>query len=242
MERTARGPREGAVGDPGALRGVPQGPPGARRRRARSTSRSRRPAGSTTSSSWRADVPRRPRAQGVAAAATSGPSTRPRTARPGATTSTTPTSRRGSGPATPASRAAQGAARVRERPAHPAELQVAMTSLERHPQGLAPGRAGRRRALRDASRSTGISDDTSFLEMLDVVNERLTDEGREPIAFDHDCREGICGTCSLMINGQAHGPQRGTATCQLHMRKFPDGDTDHRRAVAGRRPSRSSRT
>ncbi|HWC69107.1 MAG TPA: succinate dehydrogenase/fumarate reductase iron-sulfur subunit [Acidimicrobiales bacterium] len=71
----------------------------------------------------------------------------------------------------------------------------------------------------------GINDDMSFLEMLDVVNERLTSEGREPITFDHDCREGICGTCSLMIDGQAHGPQRGTATCQLHMRKFADGDT-----------------
>src|SRR4051794_32663602 len=71
----------------------------------------------------------------------------------------------------------------------------------------------------------GISDDASFLEMLDVVNERLAAEGDEPITFDHDCREGICGTCSLMINGQAHGPERGTATCQLHMRKFSDGDT-----------------
>jgi succinate dehydrogenase iron-sulfur subunit len=70
-----------------------------------------------------------------------------------------------------------------------------------------------------------IKDDMSFLEMLDVVNERLTAAGDEPVAFDHDCREGICGTCSLMINGQAHGPQRGTATCQLHMRKFDDGDT-----------------
>jgi succinate dehydrogenase / fumarate reductase, iron-sulfur subunit len=71
----------------------------------------------------------------------------------------------------------------------------------------------------------GISEDMSFLEMLDVVNERLVTEGQEPITFDHDCREGICGTCSLMINGQAHGPERGTATCQLHMRKFRDGDT-----------------
>jgi len=70
-----------------------------------------------------------------------------------------------------------------------------------------------------------VLDDMSFLEMLDIVNERLTNEGREPVTFDHDCREGICGTCSLMINGQAHGPQRGTATCQLHMRKFADGDT-----------------
>jgi succinate dehydrogenase / fumarate reductase iron-sulfur subunit len=71
----------------------------------------------------------------------------------------------------------------------------------------------------------GISDDASFLEMLDIVNERLNEQGQEPITFDHDCREGICGTCSLMINGQAHGPERGTATCQLHMRKFDDGAT-----------------
>jgi succinate dehydrogenase / fumarate reductase iron-sulfur subunit len=70
----------------------------------------------------------------------------------------------------------------------------------------------------------GISDEASFLEMLDIVNDRLNEGGEEPIAFDHDCREGICGSCSLMINGQAHGPQRGTATCQLHMRKFEDGD------------------
>ena len=70
-----------------------------------------------------------------------------------------------------------------------------------------------------------ISDEASFLEMLDVLNERLIGEGKDAVVFDHDCREGICGTCSLMINGQAHGPQRGTATCQLHMRKFHDGDT-----------------
>ena len=68
-----------------------------------------------------------------------------------------------------------------------------------------------------------VSEDMSFLEMLDVLNERLMEKGEDPIAFDHDCREGICGTCSLMINGQAHGPQKGTATCQLHMRKFTDG-------------------
>jgi succinate dehydrogenase / fumarate reductase iron-sulfur subunit len=70
-----------------------------------------------------------------------------------------------------------------------------------------------------------ISPDMSFLEMLDVVNERLTQQGDVPIAFDHDCREGICGMCSLMINGVAHGPMKGTATCQLHMRSFTDGDT-----------------
>jgi succinate dehydrogenase / fumarate reductase iron-sulfur subunit len=70
-----------------------------------------------------------------------------------------------------------------------------------------------------------ISDEASFLEMLDVLNERLIGEGKDAIVFDHDCREGICGTCSLMINGQAHGPARMTATCQLHMRKFTSGDT-----------------
>ena len=74
----------------------------------------------------------------------------------------------------------------------------------------------------------------SFLEMLDIVNERLTLDGKEPIAFDHDCREGICGSCGMMINGVPHGPERGTATCQLHMRKFRDGDHDDDRAVARR--------
>lgn len=69
-----------------------------------------------------------------------------------------------------------------------------------------------------------VKEEMSFLEMLDVVNERLIESGREPITFDSDCREGICGTCGVMINGQAHGPMRGTATCQLHMRSFRDGD------------------
>jgi len=69
-----------------------------------------------------------------------------------------------------------------------------------------------------------ISPDMSFLELLDVLNERLMETGESPIAFDHDCREGICGACSLMINGMAHGPNAGTATCQLHMRSFADGD------------------
>jgi len=70
-----------------------------------------------------------------------------------------------------------------------------------------------------------VSEHMSLLEMLDVVNDRLTVAGEEPIAFDSDCREGICGMCGMMINGHAHGPQEGTATCQLHMRKFSDGDT-----------------
>jgi len=70
-----------------------------------------------------------------------------------------------------------------------------------------------------------ISPDMSFLEMLDVVNEDLIREGKDPIAFDHDCREGICGMCSMYINGRAHGPNKGVTTCQLHMRSFKDGDT-----------------
>ncbi len=70
-----------------------------------------------------------------------------------------------------------------------------------------------------------ISTDMSFLEMLDVVNEQLTLEDREPIAFEHDCREGICGTCGTMVNGRAHGQLKGTTLCQLHMRHFADGDT-----------------
>jgi len=72
---------------------------------------------------------------------------------------------------------------------------------------------------------SNISRDSSFLEMMDVLNNNLIEEGEEPVAFDHDCREGICGMCSMYINGQAHGPSRGTTTCQLHMRSFKDGDT-----------------
>ena len=71
----------------------------------------------------------------------------------------------------------------------------------------------------------GVDGDMSFLEMLDVLNEKLINEGKEPVEFDHDCREGICGTCSLQINGEPHGPDRLITTCQLHMRKFNDGDT-----------------
>ncbi len=71
----------------------------------------------------------------------------------------------------------------------------------------------------------GVSPDASFLEMLDILNEKLIAEGNDPVAFDHDCREGICGMCSLMINGQAHGPEAETTTCQLHMRKFKNGET-----------------
>jgi len=88
----------------------------------------------------------------------------------------------------------------------------------------------RQRRPADAGRmvryeATDVSPDMSFLEMLDVVNEGLVLAGQEPIAFDHDCREGICGTCGFMINGIAHGPERATTVCQLHMRHFRDGDT-----------------
>jgi succinate dehydrogenase / fumarate reductase iron-sulfur subunit len=70
-----------------------------------------------------------------------------------------------------------------------------------------------------------VSTDSSFLEMMDQLNEQLINERKEPVAFDHDCREGICGSCSMYINGRAHGPETGTTTCQLHMRSFKDGDT-----------------
>ena len=71
----------------------------------------------------------------------------------------------------------------------------------------------------------GLTEEMSFLELLDVLNEQLIAGGHEPVAFDSDCREGICGSCGVMIDGQPHGPQRGTATCQLHLRRFRDGDT-----------------
>src|SRR5579863_3215307 len=91
-------------------------------------------------------------------------------------------------------------------------------------------RVWRQKNANDAGRlveypATNIIPDMSFLEMLDVVNEGLIAEDEEPIAFDSDCREGICGTCSLVINGRAHGGQRGTTVCQLHMRHFTDGET-----------------
>ena len=70
-----------------------------------------------------------------------------------------------------------------------------------------------------------VSPDMSFLEMMDMMNDQIIRSGGDPVAFDHDCREGICGMCSMFINGEAHGPNRGTTTCQLHMRSFKDGDT-----------------
>ena len=88
----------------------------------------------------------------------------------------------------------------------------------RQPDGDSPGEF-RTYPLRD------VSTHMSFLEMLDVLNEQLVEAGEEPVAFDHDCREGICGTCGMVINGRAHGPDNETTTCQLHMRRFNDGDT-----------------
>src|SRR5262249_12471123 len=84
-----------------------------------------------------------------------------------------------------------------------------------------PGEKGRMVTYR----VTDVSPDMSFLEVLDALNERLTVEGDEPVAFDHDCREGICGACGMVINGVPHGPQKATTACQLHMRHFRDGDT-----------------
>jgi succinate dehydrogenase / fumarate reductase, iron-sulfur subunit len=106
----------------------------------------------------------------------------------------------------------------------------------------------RQDSARDAGRfekyeATDVSEHMSFLEMLDVVNERLTVEGKEPIAFDHDCREGICGSCGMMINGVPHGPSaRLTTACQLHMRSFKDGETRCGSSRGARPRSRSSAT
>ena len=83
-----------------------------------------------------------------------------------------------------------------------------------------PGEKGRL----EEHKMDNISPDMSFLEMIDVLNESLINEGGDPVAFDHDCREGICGACSMVINGRPHGPEEGTTTCQLHMRSFNDGD------------------
>ena len=77
----------------------------------------------------------------------------------------------------------------------------------------------------EAYQVSDVSPDSSFLEMMDILNEQLINEGKEPVEFDHDCREGICGSCSMFINGEAHGPGKRMTTCQLHMRKFNDGDT-----------------
>ncbi|MGB1384707.1 MAG: succinate dehydrogenase/fumarate reductase iron-sulfur subunit [Flavobacteriales bacterium] len=77
----------------------------------------------------------------------------------------------------------------------------------------------------DTHELSDVTGDMSFLEMMDVLNDKIIREGGEPVAFDHDCREGICGMCSMFINGEAHGPGRGVTTCQLHMRSFKDGDT-----------------
>jgi succinate dehydrogenase / fumarate reductase, iron-sulfur subunit len=86
-------------------------------------------------------------------------------------------------------------------------------------------RSSKEKGSLESHKMENISTDMSFLEMLDILNDRLEREGKEPVIFDHDCREGICGMCSLFINGQPHGPERATTTCQLHMRSFKDGET-----------------
>ena len=115
---------------------------------------------------------------------------------------------------------AQGAARIPLRESFGSELQVM-----RIDSCISGGRrTGRVRAGWFATSLPDVNPHMSFLEMLDVLNEELIEKGEDPVAFDHDCREGICGTCGFVINGTAHGPQRGTTVCQLHMRHFKDGD------------------
>ena len=121
---------------------------------------------------------------------------------------------------------AQGGAHVPARAAVAAELRMKLTLRD-----LAAGES-RPPGDFETYEIADVTEEMSFLELLDSLNEQLIGEGHEPVAFDSDCREGICGSCGLMIDGQAHGPQRGTATCQLHMRRFSDGDVDHGRALA----------
>src|SRR5205814_9922603 len=113
---------------------------------------------------------------------------------------------------------AQGKPELRIRPPLATELQVKLTlHIWRQKSASQAGRMVR-------YEHTKVSPHMSFLEMLDVLNEELTAKGEEPVAFDHDCREGICGSCGFMVNGVAHGPQPATTVCQLHMRHFKDGD------------------
>src|SRR5881296_2733879 len=115
---------------------------------------------------------------------------------------------------------APGATRVRARPSRPEELQVTMKltlKIWRQKRTSAAGRFV-------DYQIDGVTPDMSFLEMLDVLNEQLIERGDEPVAFEHDCREGICGSCGFLINGVPHGPRRHTTVCQLHMRFFKDGD------------------
>src|SRR5713226_2471179 len=116
--------------------------------------------------------------------------------------------------------AAQGAADLRIRTPDATELQVMRITLHiwRQPNAAAPGRMVRYEVA-------NVNREMSFLEMLDVLNEDLITKGEDPVAFDHDCREGICGMCGAMVNGVAHGPRAATTLCQLHMRHFKDGDT-----------------
>ena len=115
---------------------------------------------------------------------------------------------------------ASRAARIRSRPVPDEELQVShLTNITLKVwRQSGPNDAGRF----ESHTIDEISDEASLLELFDILNERLIEDGKEAIVFDHDCREGICGTCSMMIDGRAHGPQKGTATCQVHMRVLPE--------------------
>src|SRR5690348_17805958 len=117
-----------------------------------------------------------------------------------------------------AARASQGAADFRVRASDATELQMRIVlHIWRQPSASAQGKMVRYEV-------PNVSEHMSFLEMLDVLNEDLIGKGEDPVAFDHDCREGICGMCGCMVNGIAHGPLPGTTLCQLHMRHFKDGD------------------
>ena len=111
-----------------------------------------------------------------------------------------------------------------------------MQHHEPHAERLAPEEREGRRASSSTYDAPDISPDMSFLEMLDVLNEHLIAKGEDPIAFDHDCREGICGTCGIVINGMPHGPRRATTTCQLHMRQLQGRRHDHASSRGARRP------
>ena len=121
----------------------------------------------------------------------------------------------------PGADSAQGAADIRVRAPDAAELQVIMNLTLKIWRQKDTNTAGQLVTYQ----VKGVTADMSFLEMLDVLNEELIGRGEEPVAFDHDCREGICGSCGFLINGVAHGPRRGTTVCQLHMRFFKDGDS-----------------
>ena len=225
MARNKTGLEKALSEIPALARGVLEERPRARRRPDEPDPRAGRPRGRLLRAR-RAHGARRARTARSPAAATSARRARPRTARPCATTSEFAhvAAWEWSGRAARRS-ATRSRSTFEQRPPDPALA----TSRGRPNRCTSRSTSGARPAPTPPAPWRPTTPPTSprrcrFLEMLDIVNERLNAEGREPIAFEHDCREGICGTCGMMINGQAHGPQQGTATCQLHMRKFADGD------------------